>query len=457
VVDDVDAPAGRFRMLETVRAFALQALAASGEEPAVRQAHAAYFGAFAEPPPFVYLLGDLEQTWVARLDPERDNLRAAFEWLERSGDVASLVRLAAALWPYGFATGLVAETRDRLRRALAAADASPTAVDPGSRAQAMMGLGLLAIGELAVERGLTLLTAARTLFAAVGDEENGLAALVYLAIGTGDSQDPAQAIPLFEEALRRAEGGFGPRWRPYVLRPFGLVVARGGDPARGEALLAEAVAVYRALGDTSNLTTTLRYLGEVAWSRGDVALTTAALLESIQSEGRDPEPWHLAGSLEGLALVACHTGDASLAARLLGAADVIRERSGVPIRPSRRPSYDQAVAEIRLSLGEDGYAESRRAGRALSADEVIAAAATLATPARSASEPAPTPADRHGLTDREIDVLRLIAQGKSNQQIADALGIRMVTAKTHVLHILAKLGLDSRVAAATFAHREGFV
>jgi predicted ATPase/DNA-binding CsgD family transcriptional regulator len=458
VADDVDAPGARFHMLETVRAFALEILTASGEEAAVRNAHAAFVVGVAEPPPCpcIYVMGDVEQNWVRGLHPERDNLRSAFDWLEHTGDAASLVRLAAAHWSYGVSKGLVVEERDRLQRALAAADAHPAGVDLGRRALALMGLGVFAVGALEFERGLSLLAESRRLFEELGDKENSVGALVFHGIGVSDSGELERSLPLFEEALRRAGDGIDPHLRPWVLRPFGLAVGRAGDLARGRTLLTEAVSAYRALGDASNLTTAMRYLGDLARAQGDVRLATATLLESILTEGRDPTPWHLAGAIESLATIACRSGGAAMAARLFGASEVIRERSGVPIRPPQRPAYLHAVGELRAMLGEAGLAVVWGEGRRLSADEAIAAATTVAALVEAATTP-PAPADRHGLTDRELDVLRLIAEGKSNREIADALGIQMVTAKTHVLHILAKLGVDSRVTAAVFAHRQGLV
>src|SRR5262249_54008722 len=164
-----------------------------------------------------------------------------------------------------------------------------------------------------------------------------LAALVMLAIGWRDKGEPERSASLFEEGLRRAERLTDPRWRPFVLMPFGLAVARAGDAVRGATLLDEAATAYRELGDTSNLTTTLRYLGELAWTRGDNHQATAAFLDSIELADRDPEPWHLASTLEGLVMIARQSDAAPPAARLGGAAQIFRERCGVQIRPALRP------------------------------------------------------------------------------------------------------------------------
>jgi non-specific serine/threonine protein kinase len=457
LADDVNGPVARFRMLETVREYGLEQLAASGEAAAVCRAHAAYFLAFAEPPELVFLGGEAEQAWAARLDGDRDNLRAAFDWFEGAGEVASLVQMAGALWGYGLQVGLFAEARDRLRRALAAAEASPDAVDPGRRARVLLGLGYLAFGELEFDRGLSYLAESRRLSEAQGDEANALVALVFFAIGRRDRGEPESAIPLFEEALRRADRLADRRWQPFVLMTLGLAVVRAGDPTRSEALLNEAADRFRRLGATSSLTTTLRYLGEVAWTCGDARRAAAAFLESIQTEGRNPEPWHLPVALEGLAAIAGQSGGAPLAARLLGAAAAIREESGVRLRPPLRPQYEETLAALRASLGAEAFAAAWSAGRALGVEEAVEAAGEVAALVEPAAIRPPAPAARHGLTERERDVLRLLAAGKSDREIAEALFISPRTAQAHVAHIFTKLGVSTRTAAVATALQTGLV
>jgi NarL family two-component system response regulator LiaR len=86
-------------------------------------------------------------------------------------------------------------------------------------------------------------------------------------------------------------------------------------------------------------------------------------------------------------------------------------------------------------------------------DQVFAVALAFLTPFAERDPASTGPAPTFGLSRRELEVLRLIAQGKSNQEIADALFISVPTTKVHVRAILTKLSLDSRTAAAAFAIR----
>jgi DNA-binding CsgD family transcriptional regulator len=145
------------------------------------------------------------------------------------------------------------------------------------------------------------------------------------------------------------------------------------------------------------------------------------------------------------------------AARLFGATEALREAIGIPVTPTDLDAHRRSVATVRAALGESPFETAWSEGRALPLAEAIGAALTeLAGQAtREASAPATTgPA---GLTPRELEVLRLLAAGKSNQEIGDALFISPRTAGTHVANILGKLDVSTRVAAVALAHQQGIV
>jgi DNA-binding NarL/FixJ family response regulator len=143
------------------------------------------------------------------------------------------------------------------------------------------------------------------------------------------------------------------------------------------------------------------------------------------------------------------------AARLIGAAEAALTTVGATFAPAGRFSHREAVAAAGQALGEERFAAARAAGGALTPEEALAEALTDAP---TAGPPGlPSPASRAGLTARELEVLRLMVDGRSNPEIAAALFISPRTATTHVTHILAKLGAASRTEAATYAVRHGLV
>ena len=145
------------------------------------------------------------------------------------------------------------------------------------------------------------------------------------------------------------------------------------------------------------------------------------------------------------------------AAEFLGAAEALRQQIGTSIKGWDRPAYERGVATVRATLSPEAFASAWAAGAAMPLAAVIAEAMVDAAPTASPSARAEVvdPAITAGLTPREGEVLRLLSDGVSDREIAAALSISERTAGNHVQHILQKLGVDSRTAAAVFALRLG--
>jgi DNA-binding NarL/FixJ family response regulator len=140
------------------------------------------------------------------------------------------------------------------------------------------------------------------------------------------------------------------------------------------------------------------------------------------------------------------------AAHLWGAAEKLRENVGTLIPPVERVGYEQVVATTRAQLGEHAFVATWAEGRTMTPEQALAALKRA-----SLSEPVPTtrqlssPTSPHELTAREMDVLRLLAQGLTSAQIAERLVIGLVTVNSHVRSIYSKLSVTSRSAATRYA------
>ena len=159
-------------------------------------------------------------------------------------------------------------------------------------------------------------------------------------------------------------------------------------------------------------------------------------------------------------MVVAAQGHLEWAALLWGAADAFQETTNVLVAAIVRPGYERAVARVQAQLGEPEFAAAWATGRTMTLEQVLAQEeVTLLSPAMapelSQTQPATAPTESAtypaGLTAREVQVLRLVAQGLTNAQIAGQLVLSHHTVNNHVRSILSKLGVASRSGATRFA------
>ena len=245
-----------------------------------------------------------------------------------------------------------------------------------------------------------------------------------------------------------------------VLTVLGEVSRAQGDDATAEPRYREALDLAREQGDVWRCSVLLHNLGQVMAHRGDFRAAQQSFQESLAIEQQLDSLWNAAHSLAGLAGTLGRLGTPVLAARLFGAAEQILARLGAPLDFADQAEFERNLAHARSQLDEAIFSAAHAAGRALAPAQAIAEALAISAPdeetaVRAVEAPSATAAG--GLTARERDVLRLVAQGRSNKQIAVALTISERTVNTHLVHIFAKLDVSSRAAATAAALRLGLV
>jgi non-specific serine/threonine protein kinase len=440
----------RYVLLETVREFGLEQLTATGEEAEARRRHAAWCLRLAQEADR-QVLGAEQRLWGERLDIEHANLRAALTWLTETGAAAPAQQLATALWVFWFLRGHLREGHEWLSRTLRLETESP----PEVRTLALWAAGMLAWAQGDFLRAEALGREANALSNAHGLLFGKAVALYLLFMALEMQERIDEAVPFGEEsvALLR-EAGVRP-WLAYVLADVGTRLLKLGERERGEAWIAEGLDIHRELGNKQGLGNKLSDLGLIRHEAGDVQAAARHYAESIHWQQEGGDVWYVASAVEGLAAVALDAGQPRQAARLLGAVNVLRERSGGAVWPDERNRLERTITAAAAALGDEVYARELAAGRALPLSEVVIEAIAVAD-AFAAGGAAVTD-DAFGLSPRERDVLRLLVAGKSNPEIADELYIGRGTVKTHVSNILGKLGAASRTEASAIAHRHGLI
>ncbi len=289
---------------------------------------------------------------------------------------------------------------------------------------------------------------------------NRLYALNLLGGVAMDRGNLEQAHELTAEAVALGRQVGDPSVVAWSLAGLGLIAALRGDHDRAVEWHAESLALWQELGDVvgqANVRTNIAWLIR---RRGDTRRAAALNREALATAWEFRDAGALSILLYDAAGVALAAGRADRAARLLGAADTLRERIGTRVPTFDQADYERLLLATRAALGEAAFRAAWIEGEHLPLVEVVGEAdATFAEeeqaePSEAAPlPPASGPVARSGLSPREIEVVRLIAKGNSNQDIADTLFISHRTATTHVRNILTKLDRDNRAAVAAWATR----
>ena len=443
----------RFRLLETVREYGLERLEASGEAGALRASHAGYCLALVR-----QINRDPDEVARSdRLEREHDNVLAALRWALEGGDLIVGLRLAAALRRFWWRRGYLSEGRRWLVDLLARADQDSTVRAGPEWATALGAAGYLAWAQSDYEIALAYHRRAFERWEQLG-EPRGLAASRGLLGATlswmGDL--PAARVQL-EAALsgwRRLAHTVGTGNALFQLGLVALFEQRNDD---ADDLLRQALALHQEARRPIDMAYDLVMIGFVAVQRGQPAEARSRLDEARDLLADPDDRWIFPFLLECAGTLAAAEGDAVRALRLVGVASALRDRTGLSLPPAYRACFEPWFLLARRALTAAEAEAATSSGRALAPgqsigpDHLRALLADEAAP-RAAGTPRPD-----ALSRREREIAAYVAQGWTNQQMADALIVSRRTVESHISHILGKLGLTTRAQVAVWATQHGLL
>jgi predicted ATPase/DNA-binding CsgD family transcriptional regulator len=488
----------RYRMLDSIREYAAARLGEAGEAAMLRRRLRDY--SLHETERLMRVgMGLIRAPWPAtvqtfrRFDTDLGNLRQVLGRCLADGDAESGLRICTAMGPVWIVQGSFAEGAEWFDSFLAGGPG----VRPAVRGPALVGRAQLAlasdpaVAQARAAEGLELCRAAGDSFWTSA----GLNLLTEAALHAGRA---GAAAGFADEALAVARAA-GDRWNEgYALGTMAAAAAQRGDLAGaqrlGEAALAimrgidqqwgvartllgladlarltsdadgawrryeEALAILSEIGARPEIARCLAGLGRIAMDQGDIALGRRHLTESIELSRAIGSRIGTIRGLEAFAALAAAEQQPARAAALAAAAAALRQAAGLPARSGGWAERYRGEAR---SLGEDAAARLWARGSALDASAAVDLAlagdsvpldapgsAGAARPATTAKAAAPG-----GLTQRELQIARLIARGYSNKVLGDELCISPATAARHVANILLKLGFSSRAQIAAWASR----
>jgi tetratricopeptide (TPR) repeat protein len=417
----------RYFLLAIIRDYAREKLEAAAETDSVRRAHLQYFTDLVERAAASIEQVEAEagrlEVELDRLDAELPNLRRAVEFALESGDAVAALRITGPLDRYAYLRGHYHEIRQWLDAAVTSGPDAPA----GLRAKALLGGGRLALLQCDYAAAVRRLEAALRLYRELADPRGIASSLQVLGSVAREQGRYARAVELHAESLAIAEAAED-RWAAASARSY-LAFASWlqRDFAQAIEQAGTALATFRDLGDVEGVAWSLINLGTVARYQGDGERASALLTESLSlSEGigfqegiawsveqlgllaavdGDPaavsllrrslevhrelrDRWRMSSVLEDLSALALAQGHPLQAARLLGAAEAMRDAIGTVIAPSERLQHNQTTAAVRTALGDEAFDAALRRGLLATSEELAAdlPSAQTPTPNRSNSE-----------------------------------------------------------------------
>jgi non-specific serine/threonine protein kinase len=436
---------GRYHLHETIRQYGHEKLLESNEVESIQDRHLNYFYKLIEE-------GDAnlhsagEMVWLERLEQEHDNLRTAFEWAFSKNDPDACLKFVTSMRWFLWVRGYLMEGSNSIMRAMEKSQGA----SKSARAQALLTFGffMAILGEY--QQADTSLKESITLFEELGDQIGIGSARHYMAISIGWQGDRVRKMALLEENLILWRSLGEKWWIAQTLSNYTPKSLVQLDPSKSATFLNEALTIWKEIGNKRGLGRCLASLAGAMEVLGNYEQALQLSTEALATLSQIGDKRSYAQCLLTSALVTARLSHFESAARLLGAAEALRESMGYRLPNEEHDQQAQIVAMIRSDLADSKFQSAWNAGRTMTMQQTTEYV-MAEEQQRVALSNIAFPHESNMLTAREAQVLRLVADGLSDAQIAEKLVISPRTVNTHLSSIYSKLGVKSRIAATRYA------
>jgi len=445
-----------YHLLETMRLFCLERLTEAGEMPDLRRQHLAWYLQLAERAE-PNLAGPEQARWFARLEAEQANLRAALGWALDEGEARAAARLALAVWRF-WHTHTYQREGLRYLECILALDAV-TPLPQAVRPRLLNALGVLAHSLYQFDRAMSYHTEALRLFREAGDRLGMAQALCDISRQHFEEMRLKQARDAARESLALARELKDQRAVAHALLLDGFAATEGDQVEDAIPSLEESLALLREMGDTANLAMAMSTLARAEGKRGNHERAKPLLREAVRLQVQLGTYIDLIGPLVALSFMAMQTPaepeGARYAAQVFGVMAAWTEKMAQlgGTSPWAVGPFQQGIEQVTAILGAHAFVHAFAVGKQMTPADLVRLAEHITafpSPAILSSPPHHAPAHAH-LTAREVEVLRLVATGLTNAQVAHHLSITPRTVNAHLTAIYSKLGVASRSGAIRYA------
>jgi len=441
----------RYRLLETIREYVLDRLTEAQDKVNIQNKHLDYFVQFAEQGD-QKIKGAEQVVWFDKLEDEYNNLHAALRWALESKNREAGLKLSTSLVYFWYVHGHIKENVIWLEKFLAQKQIVP----PVLIAWALLNHGVMlraSTKDDGDDKSNLLHEKSLRLFRELGDRRGIAFALNMMGVIGLEKNESVETEKLLTESLALQRELGDPWGIAFTMQNFPPLALQKNDLKMAKEYTEETVHWFERAGDQRGVARSLMDFAEIAQLEDNPSLAVELMAQSLPKLIQLGDSGAIADVLENLVISFVALRRYKWGALLVGATESLREEMGMPHYGSEYKNYREAVMKIQKNLSKLNFKQTRLRGRGMPLEKIVDYVTGETNPPVTKSEITAEEEIWFQLTGRERDVMRLLAGGHSNFEIAQKLFLSEKTIRNHISNIYRKLQITNRGEAILLARK----